>query len=342
VDVKRMIVETGREIQALGADLGGYLGVIGVSPSSYGHWMREDLSGRLVEPPPRLPTAAELDFRARVKDQIKDLVHRRHYTHGLRAIWAGIRGGLLSREEFRVLAREAREEANREKRKGWLRYEFTHPDVAHSLDLTELPRDTALGFRRYMTRILDDFTRCTLWKATTRSKGLYVGVAAVQSHLEKGPAPLVFKFDLEFGHPAMEDLLVHHRIAPLPNPPSYPPFNGKQERANKDVQGWLGSFGPAQDWSDQELQKELNFCFEEVDGLWERQEFGGGTRRGAYASMPRAAVDREGFFADAQAARRSLLSQPGNRLSPMQAWRVATKETLKKFGLVRYRGPQEV
>jgi hypothetical protein len=342
VDVKRMIVEAGVEIQALGTELGGYLGVIGVSPSSYGHWMRESLAGRLKEAPPREPTAAELEFRAVVKERIKDLVHRRHYTHGLNAIWAQIKGGLLSREEFRDLAREAHREASAEKRKGWLRYEFTNPDVAHSLDLTELPRDTALGVRRYMARILDDCTRCTIWKGTTRSKGLYVGMAALQSHLQKGQAPLVFKFDLEFGHPAMENLLLQHRIAPLPNPPSYPPFNGKQERANKDVQGWLQSFGPAQDWSDKELQQELNFCFEELDGLWERQEFGGGTRRQAYASMPRAVVDREVFFADVQAGRRALLSQPGNRLAPMQAWRIATKESLKKFGLVRYRGPQEV
>lgn len=337
-----MIVETGREIQGLGVDLRGYLGVIGVSPSSYGRWMRDQGAGRLMEPPSKEPTAAEQAFRAEVKEKIKDLVHRRHYTFGLNALWAQVRGGSLSREEFREVARIAHQEASEEKRKGWLRYEFTNPDVAHSLDLVQLPRDTALSIRRYMVRILDDCTRCTVWSATTRSKGLYVGMAAVQSHLEKGPAPLVFKFDLEFGHPPMENLLLQHRIAPLPNPPATPRFNGKNERANKDVQGWFQSFGPDQDWSDRELQKELQFCFTELDGLWERQEFGGGTRRQVYASLPRASVDREAFFADAQATRRSLLNSPGNQLSPMQAWRVATKETLKRFQLVRYRGPQEV
>jgi hypothetical protein len=55
--------------------------------------MRESLAGRLKEAPPREPTAAELEFRAVVKERIKDLVHRRHYTHGLNAIWAQIKGG---------------------------------------------------------------------------------------------------------------------------------------------------------------------------------------------------------------------------------------------------------
>ena len=336
-----MIVETGREIQGLGVDLRGYLGVVGVSPSTYGHWIREEVAGRLVELPPRPPSAATLALWAELREKMKDLAHRRHYTFGLNPLCTAYMGR-VSRVKFRELARDVRAEANREKRKNWLRYEFTHPDVAHSLDLVELPRGVAYSGRRYMARILDDCTRCTVWKAISRNKGLYVGIAAVQSHLEKNPAPLVFKFDLEFGHPGMETLLLSKKIAPLPNPPGSPWFNGKNERANKDVQSWFEPFGSDQDWATEELGKELNFCFTEVDELWEREEFGGGSRRKAYAELPRASVDRDAFLQDTTAYRRALLMRPDNRLSPMQAWRVATKDMLKKFGLVRYGDPQEV
>lgn len=327
-----MILETGREIQGLGVDLRGYLGVIGVSPSTYGHWFRDEIAGRLVERPPQPPSAATLALWAEVREKMKDLMHRRHYTFGLKPIWTEYMGR-LTRLKFRELARVAREEANREKRKSWLRYEFTNPDVAHSIDLVELPRELAYSGRRYMARIIDDCTRCTLWKAISRNKGLYVGIAAVKSHLEKNAAPLVFKFDLEFGHREMETLLMSRKIAPLPNPPATPWFNGKNERGNKEVQRWLDSFGPDQDWGNEELQKELDFNIKETDELWERQEFGGGSRRKAYAELPRASVDRDAFLQETVAFRRDLLMKPDCRLSPMEAWRFATQAMLKKVSV---------
>ena len=235
-----MIVETGREIQELGDDLMGYLGVIGLSPSTFGYWTREAIAGRLVDPPPRPPTAEELSLWAEIRMKMRDLAHRRHYTFGLTPLWTEYRGR-INREKFREMAREARAEANREKRKNLLRYEFTHPDVAHSMDFVQLPPGAQYPGRRYMIRMLDDCTRCTLWKAVTQNKGMYVGADAVRKHFEAGCIPLVFKFDLEFAHPEFEKLLLAHQVVPLPNPPNYPQFNGKTERQNGEVQGWLKS-----------------------------------------------------------------------------------------------------
>jgi hypothetical protein len=336
-----MIVETGREVQGLGCDLMGYLGVIGVSPSTFGFWTREETAGRLVDLPPQPPTQEELRLWAEIREKMRDLAHRRHYTFGLNPLWTEYKGR-ITREKFREMASEVRKEVNREKRNNLLRYEFTHPDVAHSLDFVQLPPGTQYPGRRYMIRILDDCTRCTLWKAITKNKGMYVGAAAVTKHLEAGPVPLLFKFDLEFAHPQFENLLLLNKVVPLPNPPRYPPFNGKNERANGDVQRWIKSFGPDQDWTTQELQMELQFCFTELDEVAERAMFAGATRRKAYDSMERAKVDRAAFLRDATDFRRHLLSRPDNRLAPMQAWRVAAKEMLKKYGLVRYSRPQEV
>jgi hypothetical protein len=39
---------------------------------------------------------------------------------------------------------------------------------------------------------------------------------------------------------------------------------------NGDVQRWLNSFGPDQDWTTEELQEELQFCFIELDEMPER------------------------------------------------------------------------
>jgi hypothetical protein len=336
-----MVVDTGREVQDLGSDLMGYLGVIGVSPSTFGFWAREGALGRLVEQPPRPPTQEEEKLWAEIRYKMRDLAHRRHYTFGLTPLWTEYRVK-ISREKFRDMAREVRAEVNREKRKNLLRYEFTHPDVAHSLDFVQLPKGAQYPGRRYMIRILDDCTRCTLWKAITEHKGMYVGAAAVRKNFETGCVPLVFKFDLEFAHPEFEKLLLTHQVVPLPNPPSYPQANGKNERANGDVQRWLKSFGPDQDWTTEELQKELQFCFTELDEITERAMFGGTTRRKAYDIMERAKVDRAAFLRDAVEFRRGLLTRPDNRLSAMQAWRVAAKEMLKKYGLVRYSGPSEV
>lgn len=336
-----MILETGREIQGLGCDLMGYLGVVGVSPSSYGFWAREQSGGRLVELPPRPPTQEEEKLWAELREKMRSLAHRRHYSFGLVPLWAEYRER-VTREKFRELAREIRAQVNREKRSNLLRYEFLHPDVAHSLDLTQLPRGAQYPGRRYMVRILDDCTRCTLWKAISPSKGMYVGAAAVQKHFEAGHVPLVFKFDLEFAHAEFEKLLIAHQVVPLPSPPDYPPFNGKNERANKDVQTWIRSFGPEQDWTTDELQSELQFCFTELDEITERSEFGGASRRQAYDKLERAKVDRAAFLGDATDFRRTLLMRPDNRLSPMQAWRVSAKEMLKQYGLVRYSRPQGV
>jgi len=336
-----MLLETGREIQDLGCDLVGYLGVVGISPSTYGFWSREQAEGRLVELPPRPPTQEEEKLWAEIRLKMRDLAHRRHYTFGLTPLWTEYKDRIL-REKFREMASEVRREVNREKRKNLLRYEFTHPDVAHSMDFVQLPPGTQYPGRRYMLRILDDCTRCTIWKAITKNKGMYVGAAGVRKHFENGKIPLVFKFDLEFAHPEFEKLLLTHQVVPLPNPPSYPPFNGKNERANKDVQNHIESFGPEQDWTTPELQKELQFCITEFDELTDRAMFGGTTRRKAYETMERAKVDRSAFLKDATDFRRHLLMRPENRLSAMQAWRVAAKEMLKKYGLVRYSRPQGV
>jgi len=336
-----MILETGRELQGLGCDVLGYLGVIGVSPSTFGFWARQSSAGTLVEQPPRPPSQEEQKLWAEIREKMKDLSHRRHYTFGLTPLWTEYRGK-IDREKFREIAREVREEVKREKRKNLLRYEFTHPDVAHSMDFVQLPQGAQYPGRRYMIRILDDCTRCTLWKAMTKHKGMYIGAGAVQKHFEAGCVPLFFKFDLEFGHPEFEKLLLAHQVVPLPNPPNFPRFNGKNERANKDVQSWLQSFGDDQNWSPQELQLELQFCITENDEITERAMFGGTTRRKAYDSMTRATVDRGALFSDTTEFRRRLLMRPENRLSPMQAWRVAAKEMLKKYQLVRYSRPSEV
>lgn len=336
-----MIVETSREIQDLGSDVLGYLGTIGISPSTFGFWAREAARGTLVDAPPRPPTQEEQKLWAEIRMKMKDLGHRRHYTFGLNPLWAEYRGR-LSREKFRQIAREVRDEVKREKRKNLLRYEFTHPDVAHSMDFMQLPRGAQYPGRRYALRILDDCTRLTIWKAITEHKGMYVGAAAVRKHFETGVVPLVFKFDLEFAYAEFEKLLLMYRVVPLPNPPSYPQFNAKTERTNRDMQQGLEAFGPDQDWSTPELQLELGFIITELDEVVERDMFGGATRRRAYDTMPRATVDRSAFLRDATDFRRMLLMRPENRLSPWQAWRVAAKETLKKYGLVRYSGPSEV
>lgn len=336
-----MIVEIGREIQKAGSDLTEYLRVISVPPSTFGFWAREAAAGKLVPQPPRPPTQEETFFRINLCHEMKQLKHRRNKTFGLDQLWARSRGK-ITRDEFREMANKVRIEVNRELRAGMLRYEFTHPDTAHSLDFVTLPREVQTNARRYMIRVLDDCTRCTLRKEVTLHKGAIVGGAFVHEHLKAGPRPLVFKYDREFDTPQFENLLLTFKVVPLPGPPASPWTNGKNERANRDVQQNLALFGDDQYWTTEELRQELDFFFEGEDEIERRAILDGKTRRTEYDSRPRAAMDRDVFFREAVQFRSDLLRRPGVRVSPTSAWWVAAKETLNKYGLVCYPRPSEV
>lgn len=336
-----MIVETAREIQAAGSDLTEYLRVIAVPVSTFGLWARDAAAGKLVPQPPRPLSLEETTFRIHLCEEMKMLKHRRNKTFGLDQLWARSRGK-ITRDAFREMANEVRIQVNRELRAGMLRYEFPFPDVAHSLDFVNLPREVQTNSRRYMIRVLDDCTRCTLRKEVTLSKGAIVGGAFVHEHLKSGPLPLVFKYDREFDTPQFENLLLSFRIVPLPSPRAYPQGNGKNERANGDVQGNMKLFGDDQFWTVEELRQELNFFFEGVDEIEQRAILNGKTRRKAYDSLPRAAVDRDVFFKEAVQFRSDLLRKPGIKVSPTSAWWVAAKETLKRYELVRYSRQSDV
>ncbi|MCE9555329.1 MAG: hypothetical protein K8T91_18420 [Planctomycetes bacterium] len=336
-----MIVETARQVQDAGNDLTEYLSVVGVPPTSFGRWVREAAEGRLVSPPPHQPTQEEIDFRIQLCAEIRALAHRRHVSFGLNQLWSKFRNR-ITRDEFRKLAVQIRAEVNRERRAGLLRYEFTHPDVAHSIDFVTLSRDVQAGARRYSFRIVDDCTRCTLRKEITRKKGARVGADFIHQHFKAGSLPLVLKYDREFATPEFESLLLSFKVVPLPGPPASPRTNGKHERGNRPIQQSFRFFGNSELWTDEEMGVELDFCFHEVDAIGDDAILNGTTRRKQYNSRERAAVDRILFFEEAVKLRREMLQRPDNKVSPTSAWWYAAKETLKKYGLVSYQRPSEL
>jgi hypothetical protein len=336
-----VIVETAREVQDAGSDLTEYLRVVGVPPTSFGRWVQEHKEGRLVPATPPPPTQEELDFKIQLCAEIRALAHRRHVTFGLNQLWSKFRDR-ITRDEFRKLAVQIRAEVNRERRAGLLRYEFTHPDVAHSIDFVSLPRDVQSGARRYSIRVLDDCTRCTLRKEVTRKKGALVGGDFVHDHFKAGSLPLVLKYDREFATPEFESLLLSFHVVPLPGPPASPTTNGKHERGNREIQQSIRFSGYSELCSDEELDGELDFCFHEVDAIGDDAILNGTTRRKQYHSRERTAVDRILFFEDAVKLRRDMLQRPDNKVSPTSAWWWAAKETLNKYGLVHYPRPSEL
>jgi len=332
-----MIVQVGQEVQKLTGNLVGYLGVLGLSPRTYGFWAKAYAQQSLVASPPKPPSKEEIQMLEELRARMKDLHHVRHYTFGLPQLWKEVRGK-VKREVFRSMAREVRNEVKRERRNNIQRYEFTHPDVCHSMDFQQMPYAYPASPKRYNLRILDECTRFTLMRAITNQKGAGVGARFVFEFLKTGKHPLLFKYDREFDQPQFENLLIMHKIVPLPCPRNYPRFNGKTERSNKDVKQWFDVFESDLFWSHDELSQELDICFERLDEIEERAMFGGNTRKTAYETMTRSTVNRDEFFDEVMRLRKSVLNSNA-KIHPADAWRYAAKEALKRYDLVRYVRP---
>ncbi len=335
-----MIVETGLEIRSETGSLGGYLGILNLSPRTYGSWTRPAATGVAASLPPPKPVPSvplEPEKLSNVLTRLRHLAHGRHRTYGLPGLWNQFRE--LPRAFFRRLARGVRAEVIRARRQRLQRYEFLHPDVAHSLDYTEMPREGPGAPKRYLAKIMDDFARLKLKHALTHRKGPVVAGSIVDQHLSTCRKPLVFKFDLEFDTEDFYELLLLHKVVPLPSPASYPPFNGKTERSYRDVKDWLREFQGELYWSDEELETELQLCFRQSDALDPRPVLGGLTAKASYETSPRADVNPEIFFSKAVTLFDKVMRQTSKPPRVHDAWRYVAKETLKQYGLVRYSRP---
>ena len=336
-----MIVETGLEIRSETGSLGGYLGILNLSPRTFGSWTKPAAPGAAVStvPPKPVPTGSlEPEQLSNVVTRLRNLAHRRHRTYGLPGLWSQFRGE-LPRACFRRLATRVRAEVIRARRQRLQRYEFLHPDVAHSLDYTEMPREGPGAPKTYLAKIMDDFARLKLKHALTNRKGPVVASSIVDQHLSTSRKPLVFKFDLEFDTEDFYELLLLHKVVPLPSPASYPPFNGKTERSYRDVKDWLREFQGELYWSREELEAELDVCFHEISDLDPRPVLGGATSRVIYEEAPRSDVNPETFFRDAVTLYDKVMRKSSKAPRVHDAWRYVAKETLKQYGLVRYSRP---
>jgi hypothetical protein len=337
-----VIVETGLKIRAKGDPLKGYFGVLALSPRTFGSWTTPAVPDTAVPffPPPKpVPSVPRIPVDlSNLRIQLRALVHRRHRTYGLPGLWPQFQGR-IPRAAFRDLAADVRADVKRERRRHLQRYQFLHPDVAHSFDYTELPRAEPGAPKLYLAKMMDDFARLKLKHALTHRKGAVVGGAFVDNHLSTSPKPLVLKFDLEFDTPEFYDLLLRHRVVPLPSPAGYPAFNAKTERSYRDVKDWLREFEGEIYWTREELETELELCFKQSDEIDPRPVLGGFTARAVYDTTTRAALPRELFFSDAVKLFDSYMRLTPKAPRAHDAWRCAAKETLKKYGLVRYSRP---
>ena len=118
------------------------------------------------------------------------------------------------------------------------RYEITAPRVMWSED--------GAGFMDYGRKkellILQD--ECSRFKVHTRLASGPATSDDVLSYLKEafetyGP-PLILKHDGDsiFHEKEVEDFLAEHHVISLTSPPHYPPFNGKMERAVRDIKSY--------------------------------------------------------------------------------------------------------
>jgi hypothetical protein len=303
-----------------------------ISRATYYRWKRQG-AREALPPGPRAPHS---HLSVTIRREIECLRHAKRRTWGARPIYDRF-DGIVSRHVIREEIDKERRRKNRLERDAVCSYEFVAPDVAWSGD------GFHVGEHGKLLRIQDDRSRCTFgfetrktWEAVDAAR--FVGAAFVRYG-----APYFFKHDLgpEFRSGVFQALLRGEQVIPLPNPPYYPPANGKHERSNGGVRNWLLQAGWGLTLDEQPLD-EVTFALLDHDTERRKPVLAGRTPRETYLSEPRVHLDRKVLYQEWSELRVKLMAKQNSwsaRMEggySMEADRLAALAVLAKWNLVIY------
>ena len=152
-----------------------------------------------------------------------------------------------------------------------------------------------------------------------------------------GP-PLVLKHDGDsiFHGERVQDLLERYQVLDLTGPPSYPQYNGKHERGNRDVKSYVrarrrhGVPGP--------LQNHVDAAVWDLNEERPRPVLDGRTAREVFEHHRITLPDRGEFREEVDQTEQRLLAQARCRSEERRARRRAIEEVLLRYSLMKEMG----
>lgn len=302
---------------------------LGHSRASQYRWKEKAQGKKRGRPTPEGPIAQAMAWEVRTFDRVKE----GHW--GAHPIFEAL-GGIIPRSLVNTVLDERRDAEGRVKRPHVRSYEFAAPGVTFSADFISVrPRGRVLRTQDERARFILGFAHQDHWPDHDVAQFLEKIV------LKFGP-PYFFKHDLggEFRGANFQNMLRRHKVIPVPNPPYYPKFNGKNERSNGLAREWIAPTEQDRPTLRQVWEKLTQQTLDQND---ERRKdvLGGRTPSDVFHNDPRVKVDRDALYSEWDALREETLHRvfPNPRrleAAQLESMRLAALVVVKKHELVRY------
>ncbi len=213
------------------------------------------------------------------------------------------------------------------------RYEITAPMVMWSED--------GAGFREFGKKkellILQD--ECSRFKVNTKLVGGPAHGEDVYDYLKEAfgehGAPLILKHDGDkiFDEENVRSLLDEYHVVDLKSPPHYPPYNGKMERAVRDIKSFERAMKRKR--SPFDLKGRITEAIHDLNEERPRPMLSGKTAREVFDGGRVKLPDRKKFYNEVERRVKSLKSDSRSRKEVDDARRRAVANVLLENGLMK-------
>jgi len=213
------------------------------------------------------------------------------------------------------------------------RYEITAPNVMWSEDGTGF-RD--YGRKRELLLLQDECSRYKVNKRLVKGPATSDDVYDyLREAFDKHGAPLVLKHDGDpiFHEERVRKLLEENGVINLKSPARYPPFNGKMERAIRDIKSYERAMKRFD--ANSKLQERIEAATHDLNEERPRPLLGGRTAREVFEDRRSPVPDRQKFYNEVMEAERMMLSESCTRKQKDDAAQRAVELVLSRQRLMK-------
>ena len=307
--------------------------VMGLSPDSLKRWIARQQAEKKPERKRGRPTVVSQRARWQLRQCFVE--HHGQWGPAVLACWAQRKGiGRFSPSTIARVIEDLRPEKPATPKPR--RYEIVTPGVMWSED--------GAGFRergrkRELVMAQDDCARLKVGHrlAEGPAKGTDV-LSVLQDAFERYEPPLVLKRDggSIFDEEHVMRFLDAHDVVVITSPSGCPAYNGKQERAVRDVRGYERALRKAR--PPLPLHERIEAAMEDLNEHRPRPVLGGRTAREVYEQEQRPLPSRKQFREEVERREKLLLGEAASRHQRDAARRRATEQVLLEYGLMKWTG----